>query len=115
MTPDKVLHLFSGRPIRTSPCPQCKGHDRITELYCLSPYNRAISGAPANAILASVSRPVSIFIAVHEAHELAIAAQGPVAFLFIGRLVVVHPDDVPVTIGRSWWMDVHGWIPEQFQ
>ena len=75
MTLDEILHLFSGRPIRTFPCPQCDGHGHITGPYCLSPYNRAISGAPANAILAAVSRPVSIFTAAHEAHELATAAQ----------------------------------------
>ena len=37
-----------------------------------------------NAILAALSRPVSIFTAAHEAHELATAAQEPLAFLFIG-------------------------------
>lgn len=75
MTPNEILHLFSGRPVRTSPCHQCDGHGHVTEPYCLSPYNRAISGAPANAILTALSRPVSIFTAAHEAHELATAAQ----------------------------------------
>lgn len=113
MTYDEILCLFSRRPIRTSPCPHCDGHGHITKSYCLSPYNRAISGAPGNAILAFVSRPVSIFVATHEAHELAMTAQRPIAFLFIGKLVVVHPDDVPDTIGRSGWLEVHGWIPDQ--
>ncbi len=103
VSPD--VALFFRRPPRMDVCATCRGTGHVDRPYALSPLPAGAvrpAGAPEDAIAALVGSS-SIFEAAHEAGEIADVSGRPVAFLFIGDLVVVRPHDDPKEVARAWW------------
>ncbi len=107
--PDPAGDLFSGRPARTGTCCRCRGSGQVERPYWLSSASGPIPGAPEDAISALVTGSAFISQATSEAHDLAVRAQRPVAFLFTNdTLVVVHPGDDPGEVADAWWLTFYG-------
>lgn len=108
--------LFSSRPARAQACASCGGQGSVRQPYWLIPNPPSmgpVRGAPEGAVHAFVAGSAFIQEATQEASELAKRAQRPVAFEFIGKLVVVHPGDDPDLAWRTWWIGFYGRTPEQ--
>jgi hypothetical protein len=111
--PYVLTDLLTKRPVRSRDCPTCGGHGRVDDSYSLVSIEGPLPGAPGGAISTCVVGSSSIFKAAREAREIAESHDRPVAFDFIGDLVVVLRSDDPEQVARAWWIGHYGETPEQ--
>lgn len=105
--------LFDGRKTRARLCWRCHGCGVVIEPFALAPSDNQLEDAPDRALCAIVVGASSVFVACHEAAEIAARANRPVAFEFNGQLVVVNAGDDPDRIARAWWERQYGESPEE--
>jgi len=104
-----------GRPLRMRVCGHCGGSGQVKDPYWLRPADGHLhliqegSGQIRMHVVASAF----IFEATREAHEIATQRQIAVVFDFLGRRVIVRPEDQPDEVARQWWKDFYGQTYEE--